>query len=572
MKFLHPYRSVLKYLIWPGLALVTAGLVAGSIGGWTVLPWSLLGVGVVLLGLGLVSSGSFSRQFWQQRSTQAGTNAVVATAAVAVILLLVNLVAVRYGPRLDLTENQLFTLAPQTVQVVSDLPQPVRVVIFDLGIDPADRRLLENYQRQNPGQFSYEYVDPFERPQLAQAFGSQGQGDVFLEVGEQRQRVQQVNPQERLSESRLTSQLDRIASDRNLTAYYLEGHGQYAIDGSQAGFNEAVASLEAQEYRVEGLNFVETPEIPEDADLVIVAGPQQEFFEAEVEALRTYLDQGGSALLLLDPNADPGLDDLLAEWGLFLDDRLVIDTSGSGQIIGMGPAAPLVTRYGDHPITQELGGGRSFYPVVQPIDVSEVPNVTATPLLFSNEQSRAGRLSPEGDLEFDPDQSPVGPFVLGVALSRPVSETAAVNGAITNGDENGDEVALEDPEAAAETDPETPDDPEPEAELEPEDAPAVEADNADPDAIPETRLVVVGNSSFASDGLFDQQLNSDVFLNAVTWLGQQDDAILSIRPREATARRVLLTPTQQLALSLVALLGLPLVGFAGAGVMWWRRR
>lgn len=519
MKFLYPDRSALKHLIWPGLALVTAGLVAGTIGGWTVLPGSLLGIGAVLLGLGLIASRRFSRQFWQARSTQARANAVVATAAVAVILLLVNGVAARYGPQLDLTENQLFTLAPQTIQVVSDLPQPVRVVIFDLGSDPADRRLLASYQRQNPEKFTYEYVDPFERPQLAQAFGAQGQGDVFLEVGEQRQRVQQVTPQDRLSESRLTSQLDRISRDRSLTIYYLEGHGQYAIDGSQAGFNEAVASLEAQDYRVERLNFVETPEIPEDADLVIVAGPQQEFFEAEVAALRTYLDQGGSALLLLDPNADPGLDDLLAEWGLFLDNRLVIDTSGSGQIIGMGPAAPLVTRYGDHPITQELGSGRSFYPVAQPIDISEVPNVSATPLLFSNEQSRAGRLSPAGDLEFDPDQSPVGPFVLGVALSRPMAETP-------------------DPEAAT----------------------------------PETRLVVVGNSSFASDGLFNQQLNSDVFLNAVTWLGQQDDATLSIRPREATARRIVLTPIQQLSLSLVALFGLPLVGFVGAGVMWWRRR
>jgi ABC-type uncharacterized transport system involved in gliding motility auxiliary subunit len=138
----------LKYLTWPGLACATAGLVAGGLSGWQLLPTALLigGIGLILLGLSF--SGKTAGAFWQQRSTQAGTNAVVATIAVLVILGLVNFLAVQYAARYDLTETQLFTLAPASKNVVSRLEDPVRVVIFDSVRNPADVQLLESYRRK----------------------------------------------------------------------------------------------------------------------------------------------------------------------------------------------------------------------------------------------------------------------------------------------------------------------------------------------------------------------------------------------------------------------------------------
>ncbi|MCC5647567.1 ABC transporter, partial [Nostoc sp. CHAB 5824] len=88
----------------------------------------------------------------------------------------------------------------------------------------------------------------------------------------------------------------------------------------------------------------------------------------------------------------------------------------------------------------------------------------------------------------------------------------------------------------------------------------------------ESRLVVLGNSNFATDGLFQQQLNGDVFLNSVTWLSQQDQQPLSIRPKEPKNRRIILTTTQANLLILSSLLVLPLIGFAIAVIIWWKRR
>ncbi|NJN59600.1 MAG: ABC transporter, partial [Leptolyngbyaceae cyanobacterium SL_5_9] len=77
---------------------------------------------------------------------------------------------------------------------------------------------------------------------------------------------------------------------------------------------------------------------------------------------------------------------------------------------------------------------------------------------------------------------------------------------------------------------------------------------------------------FATDGIFEQQLNGDVFLNSVSWLSQQDTQELSIRPKEATNRRILMTPQQQIISALTALVILPVLGFGAAVVVWLRRR
>jgi ABC-type uncharacterized transport system involved in gliding motility auxiliary subunit len=83
---------------------------------------------------------------------------------------------------------------------------------------------------------------------------------------------------------------------------------------------------------------------------------------------------------------------------------------------------------------------------------------------------------------------------------------------------------------------------------------------------------VLGNSDFATDGSFDKYLNGDVFLNSVTWLSQQDQQILSIRPKEPKNRRLNFTQQQAILLTSSSLLFLPMLGFATAAILWWLRR
>jgi ABC-type uncharacterized transport system involved in gliding motility auxiliary subunit len=88
----------------------------------------------------------------------------------------------------------------------------------------------------------------------------------------------------------------------------------------------------------------------------------------------------------------------------------------------------------------------------------------------------------------------------------------------------------------------------------------------------ESKVIVIGNSTFATDGLFEQQLNGDIFLNSVEWLTSGDNATLSIRAKEPENRRVNLNPLQANLVFWLSIAVMPLLGFTLAGVTWWRRR
>ncbi len=564
-----------KYLIWPGLMLLTAGIVVGVLNGWTGIAVTFLVTGLLLLVIGITSGGYATGQFWTQRSTQAGTNALVSVFSVILILGLINFIAARYDSRIDLTEGQLLTLSPASQEVVASLESPTEVLLFSPVPNPSDEQLLENYRRYN-SDFTYRYVDPNADPQLARQVGVTTVGEVFLRSGERTVLVQSVNPQETLTERQLTNKLAQLSQGEVAVAYFLQGHDEYTIDGSQAGFFEAASRLQEQNYTVAPLNLANTGTVPPDADVVIIARPQTDFFENEIIAIQNYLNAGGSLLLLIDPQDDVGLQDLLDEWGVTISNTIVIDTSGGGQLVGLGPAAPLVQTYGDHPITEAFGSGRSFFPVVQPLEIKDVANVEDVPLLFTDPNSYAQPLT-EGEIAVEPDQEPEGPFAIGVALSRPAVDS--VEGANLSGTETPEDAEI----AEADT-PETAENsdalPSAEAVIEDslsEDEILGETEDATGEAqleaqLTESRMVVIGNSSFATDGLFSQQLNGDVFLNSVDWLSKIDNPVLSVRPKEVTNRRIEMTLSQQIFLTLLALVIFPLLGIIGAGTLWVKRR
>ncbi|MEX0270852.1 GldG family protein [Leptolyngbyaceae cyanobacterium UHCC 1019] len=519
MKSLRPF---LKYLLWFAPMLVVAGLTAGVVAGWGAIPVGMIVAGVAIAGLGLLaleSPSSGQPGFWRRRSTEAGANAVVSTLAVLAILGLINFLAAKNVSRVDLTENQQFTLAPQTQELVRSLPQPVKVWVFDKQQNPQDRELLESYQRLGK-QFSFEFVDPQAAPSLAKQLEMKNIGEVILErspnqpTNQRKQFVQAVNAQDRLSEVKLTNAIEQINSDRKSTVYFLQGHGERAIDGGKGAMDQAVKLLGDKNFIGKPLNLAESRKLPEDADVIVVAGPQKPLLAAEVTTLKTYLDKGGNLLLLIDPtNPDPKLDPVLTQWGVSLDQRVAIDTSGGGKLVNLGPADALVSQFGDHPITKDLQENLAFFSVARPLGIKEVTGVKATPLLFTNATSWAESDLKSQPLQYDAPADQQGPLVLGFALTRPVSGKKT-----------------------------------------------------------ESRLVVIGNSSFVANGLLEQVANGDVFFNSVRWLSQQEQPVLAVRPKDAKNRRINLTTQQASLTSWLALGILPLLAFGTAIAVWWKRR
>ncbi|MDJ0510825.1 MAG: Gldg family protein [Crocosphaera sp.] len=651
MKNLSNYKKILRYLFIPGFILTVAGLVAAlTTQTWSTLYLTLVIVGGICLFIWLLFLLITGRSFWQKRSTQTGTNALVATLSLLAILTIINFIAVRYSPRIDLTENQLYTLSLQSQEIVKKLENPVKVYIFDKDINPQDKDLLKNYQRYNDN-FQFELVDPDLKVGLTEKFNVQSLGDVYLEYEDKKQLVQTLitfNQRELLSEIKLTNAIAKIQKNYLPKIYILQGHGEYSLEPSSEGsISEAVNSLKSKGYEVNPLNLVENSGIPEEADVILLISPKRQLFEQEVTALKQYSGKGGNILLLLDPNSDAGLEPILKDWGIKLDNRIIIDGSGAGNIVGLGPTTPFITTYGNHPITEDFGNSISFYPLSRPVDTVEVENVEATSLLVTSEQMWAESDLDSEEVTFNQEEDIAGPFDLGVALSRKIapetnnSETrentqqnesdkgnsvpetenkqtednsapnSLENEAETESNEpkkenninddatqeSKDKLENEEQEKTENIDSNSPeentttnsqDDNENES-IETEQANEKEQENTvdgesansssndqqednKQEKSQESRLVIIGNSTFATNNLFNQQLNGDVFLNSVQWLSNQDEQTLSIRPKEAKNRRLNISPSQVNLITILSLGVVPLLGLIAAGITWWRRR
>ncbi len=544
---------MLRLLALFALALCAAGLVAGLVADtWTILPVSLLalGGGLLLVALGLM----LRRGLLGARASQAGMNAVVALVSMVAIFGIGNYWAARDAVRLDLTENKLLTLTESTQALLASLDRPLKVWVFDAPAAPQDEQLLGEYQRRKPD-FRFEFVNPDRRIDLVRRFDVQAQGEVYVESGDRQQLVQITSESAPLSEVQLSNAIVKLLRERIPTLYFLQGHGEAPLEPGEGGLAQATIALQERGYRVETLNLVERSQVPNDADAIAIFGPQRPLLPGEVEVLRRYLDAGGSLLAAVPPEVEVGLDDLFGDWGVELDERLVVDVSRRGDPIGLGPLVPLVSRYGNHPIVATFGEGLTFYPLSRAVSVTEdAEDVMAEPLAFTHEETWAESDLTSEELSFDPASDRNGPLPLGYALSRlPTSSQDAI-APEESGDPASDATATPQQQAQEQQQPERANAPAPPSQ--------------------ESRLVVFGNAGFATNGWFEQQLNGDMFLNAIDWLTQADaqEQPFLVRPREQTNRRIVLTPLQTNVLSLVALAIVPLLGLTAAALTWfWRR-
>ena len=363
---------------------------------------------------------------WSKRSSRVWTNYTITTLAVLLIFILLNFLANRYSIRLDLTENQQLSLSPQSQEIIKNLSNPLKVWVFEYPPDSRDEDLLENYQQYNSN-FQFQFVDPQINIPLAQKFNVQYPGAVYLEYNNKQYLVQQLNEVERISEINLTNGIAKIQRDRLFNIYFLQGHGEYPLEGAEGSLSVAISNLANQGYQVQPLNLAQSLIIPGNTNLIIIAGSQRELLAEEAAVLTNYLNnQGGRLLIMVNPNSNLGLDDLLKDWGVELDERLVIDLSTTSSMLNLGPGIPIVTNYGNHPISKDFQEGISLYPLARAVITNTIEGIETVPLLITNEQTWA-----ESDLEseqitFDQETDLKGPLNLGVALKNTESDSRLV--------------------------------------------------------------------------------------------------------------------------------------------------
>jgi ABC-type uncharacterized transport system involved in gliding motility auxiliary subunit len=526
-------KRVLGLLGWLGVALVLAAVAIRFFKPeWQ--PWynGLAIAGLACTLLYILSQWREVARSFSGREARFGTLAAASVVVVLGILVAINYLGSRHNKRWDLTAGKQYSLSDQTRKVLQGLQKPVRIKVF-AGSDDFGRfrERLDEYQYASR-QVSVEYIDAVKRPALANQYNIQALGTVVFEYDGRTERVTSDGEQE------LTNGLIKIIQGTQHKVYFVQGHGEKSTDGSdRGGYSTIAAALGSDNYGVDKLVLAQQKQVPADASVLIVAGPKTDFFPAEVEMLKAYLGRGGKVLFLLDPpdKADSApltnLSALLSEWAVELGNNVVVDVSGMGQLFGTDASVPVAAKYQQHPITDRFNL-ITAYPLARSVApaTGEANTRSAQTLVETSPSSWAEtdiqRLTSSGQVARELDKGDkAGPVSLAVAVSAPAT-------------------------------PATP----PGEAPKPDDAPK-----------PETRIVVFGDSDFATNGWLGIPGNRDLFLNAVNWLAQQENMI-AIRPRDPQDRRVTLTADQERRIFWLTVLIVPgLILLAGVQT-WWRRR
>lgn len=511
------------------ICLILGGLgyaMAPQFKGFYVLPWGAAAIGLILY---LVYNPDQIRRFAARRSTRYGAGSVLAVVLFLGIIVFVSILSYRHNTRYDLTADRRFSLAPQTLKVLQGLTTKIKVTGYFQGQGEAinsARDLLDQYAYSSPN-FEYELVDPDRYPARAKAAGITRYDITVVEAAGQSEKLS------RLSEEQLTNSILRVTRPGKKVLYFVTGHGEKDIaEIGKNGFNQLKTALEDQNYDVRPLLLMQAEDIPSDAAVLVIGGPQKDLLPAENEAIGRYLRGGGKVLFLLDPQLCPDLVEYLAGLGVKVGNDIIVDKMS--RLFGGDYLMPLVAQYTQHPITEGFTVA-SFFPVARSVSVGEQkdPAIKVVPLAQTGTDAWAEtdleQLTDKGTASMTPDHDIPGPIPVAVV------GTVSLDG---------------------------------EAQKKPEATPTPEdADKRKK----EGKFIVFGDSDFASNSYLNLQGNGDLLLSSLGWLAEEAD-LVSIRAKEQAGKPLLLSATQARLVFWVPVVVMPLCVLLVGAIVTMRRR
>lgn len=441
-----------------------------------------ISVALIFVGLAVfaILNPEGARRALTGRRARYGSNSLVMTLGFLGIIFAANYIAYNNPGLLnapwDFTEDQSNTLSPESLQILATLPDKVMATGFysaSLGTGGAEPLLLK-FKSNSNGKFDFKFIDPDQDPLAAKQAGITGDGKILLTMGDRKEIASFA------SEEEVARALIRLVDPEPRAVYFLQGHGEPAIDRSgDENYSRAKETLESKNYTVGTINLLTNKSIPEDALAIIIAGPKKPLAQSEVNLLKDFVNKGGALFVMEDPvqftefgeSPDPLKEYLLADWGIQMDNKVVIDLENSQNAIWA-----LSSQFNSsHPITRNLTSNYIvILPQTQSLSILPLENITATPVLLTTQNSWGeSNLQPGTTPDFKPEEGDVqGPLNLAVA-----AENSNTKG----------------------------------------------------------RVVVIGSSLYASDGFFDAYGNGNMFANSVDWAAEQEN-LINITPREGITR------------------------------------
>ena len=450
------------------------------------------------------------------RQTKYAAYATVYILVTIAVVAVANVLADRYDKTYDATSNKRYSLSDQTVKIVKGLKQDAKITYFDQGSRFQEAKdKLEQYANLSP-RVHVEYVDPDKKPEVARAAGIKNYGTTIVQIGANK------NEAKSTSEEDITGAFVRDLKNTKRTVCFVTGSGEHQIDDSDRnGFSRLKDLLSKDEYQSKSINLLEKAEVPSDCTMVVIGGPRTDYVQPEVDALKKYVEDGGRALVMLNPPLKMGRDEigdndaltgLLTSWGVTPNSDLILDMNPIGRLVGTGPEVALITRYDSHAIVNDMKGTATGFPISRSLEAKNGDKTTVEKLFETSESSVATTKLTSPNIDAADPKNKKGPF------------TIAAAGTYRTEKENS-----------------------------------------------QGRFVVVGSSEWATNSFLGFQGNRDLALNAANWLSSDED-LISIRPKEQEDRRITMTTSQMRWVVITSQFLFPLAVIVAGFSVWWRRR
>jgi len=454
--------------------------------------------------------------YLKARQTKYAAYATMYILVVFAIITVANVLGSRYNKSWDSTSNKRYSLSEQTAKIVKGLKQDATITYYDQSTRfQTAKDQLEQYANLSP-KVKVDYVDVDKKPQLAREAGIKNYGTTVVRIGAKKEEAKS------LTEEGITGAFIRDLKNTTRTVCFVTGSGEHQIDDSErSGYSKLKELLGKDSYEAKSISLLQKAEVPTDCTVVVIGGPTGDYQQPEVDALKKYVEDGGRALIMLDPPLKIGrneiadndaLSALLSSWGVTLQKDLILDLNPIGQLAGLGPQVALVTTYGTQPIVAEMKGTATGFPLVRSMDVKSEGKSSVDKMFSSSDSSLATTKLNSPDIDPNDPKNKKGPL------------TIAAAGSYNTGKENS-----------------------------------------------QGRFVVIGSSAWAANSFLNFNGNRDLALNTMNWLSSDED-LISIRPKAPEDRRITMTRAQMNVVRITSQFVLPLIVIVAGVSVWWRRR
>ncbi|MBI5150003.1 MAG: GldG family protein [Candidatus Omnitrophica bacterium] len=515
-------------LFGAGAALLVAGL--GS-------AYIQMRLGIIDLLVSLLGAGCFLLSFFFYRGqgkplVRVSSLCKYGLAAAIVAVLLTGLAGINYLAsrcpwRLDLTRARQHTLSDYTLQVLRQLKDPVDLTTFYVGLPPKYLEdLFKEYERASGGKVKTAIFDPLVDIGYAAQFGNVISGKERKAIVQSASGRKDVDFTDTLlTEEQLTNALLQVTrAVRHV--YFLSGHGEYDINSDEdSGLKTFIQLMEKN--NIQSRRLVLTGNrIPEDCDVLVIAGPQEQLPANEEQMIEQYLEAGGDALLLVEHTVittpdkaltedelhkNPSLNSILTRWGLRVADDIVVDLASHAS----GDVGSPATR--NYPEYKAIVRGLDYTFYIRPRSVSMLgkrrPTIRlASLVLTASPEQSWGETNRNLLVKYDNLLDRPGPVPIAFVVWEP-----------KQGDEKSD-----------------------------------------------TRMAVFTDADFLSNAFIKQYSNAQMGLNVLNWLSELDYQAFIDR-KEIKVENLDLTSWQKRAVAVI-LFAMPLLIAAGGVMMWMRQR